>query len=79
MVAQYVSENSAEIIRKAKQGKIIQQLDMEGNVVREFDSQDSIRKAFNIVRIDNILNVIKGRQKAAYGFRWRYKPQECES
>ncbi len=80
-IAQYISENSAEIIRMAKQrrtkqGRIIQQLDMEGNVVREFDSQDSIREAFNIMRIDNIMNVIKGRQKTAYGFRWRYKPDE---
>lgn len=72
----YVLENAAEIIRKAKQGRIIQQMDEDGNVIREFESQDSIRKAFNIVRIDNILNVIKGRQKKAYGFRWRYKPNE---
>ncbi len=32
-----------------------------------------IREHFNIIRIDNILNVIKGRQKSAYGFSWRYK------
>jgi len=74
IIGQYISENAAEIIRRAKQGKIIQQLDMEGNVVREFESQDEIRAAFNIVRVDNIINVIKGRQKSAYGFRWRYKP-----
>ena len=74
IIGQYISENAAEIIRQEKQGKIIQQLDMDGNVVREFESQDEIRAAFNIVRIDNIINVIKGRQKSAYGFRWRYKP-----
>lgn len=74
IIGQYISENAAEIIRQEKQGKIIQQLDMDGNVVREFESQDEIRAVFNIVRIDNIINVIKGRQKSAYGFRWRYKP-----
>lgn len=74
IICQYISENAAEIIRQEKQGKIIQQLDMDGNVVREFEAQDEIRAAFNIVRIDNIINVIKGRQKSAYGFRWRYKP-----
>lgn len=73
IVGRYIEENAAEIIRKAKQGKIIQQLDMDGNVLREFESQDEIRDAFNISRIDNITNVIKGRQKSAYGYRWRYK------
>ena len=74
IINRYIAENAEEIIRKAKQGKIIQQLDMEGNVIKEFETQDDIRVAFNLVRIDNIINVIKGRQKSAYGFRWRYKP-----
>ena len=74
IIGRYIAENAEEIIRKAKQGKIIQQLDMEGNVIKEFETQDDIRVAFNLVRIDNIINVIKGRQKSAYGFRWRYKP-----
>ena len=76
MIGQYISENAAEIIRKAREGKIIQQLDKDGNVIREFNNWDEIREAFNIIRIDNILNVIKGRQKSAYGFSWRYKPVE---
>lgn len=74
MIGQYISENAEEIISKAKEGKIIQQLDQEGTVIREFKNWDDIRAAFNIIRIDNILNVIKGRQKTAYGFFWRYKP-----
>ena len=73
IIWQYVSENANEIIRRAKKGKIIQQLDKNGNVLREFESHDEIREAFNIVRLDNIINVIKGRQKSAYGFYWRYK------
>ena len=76
IIARYVSENASELLRKAKQGKIIQQLDMNGNVICEFVSQDDIREAFNIYRLDNIINVLKGRQKTAYGFRWRYKPVE---
>ena len=73
MIGQYIRENAQEIIRKAREGKIIQQLDKEGTVIREFDNWDEIREHFNIIRIDNILNVIKGRQKSAYGFFWRYK------
>ena len=74
IIGQYISENAEEILRRAKQGKIIQQLDLEGNVIREFESQDEIREAFNIRSLNNITNVIKGKQKAAYGFTWRYKP-----
>lgn len=74
IVAQYIRENADAIIRKAREGKIIQQIDKEGNVVREFLTWDEIREALNIVRIDNILNVVKGRQKTAYGYLWRYKP-----
>ena len=74
VIAQYVSENADEIIRKAKEINTIQQLDKERNVVKEYHTKDEIRAAFNVDRIDNILNVIKGRQKSAYGFFWRYKP-----
>ena len=78
IIARYVSENASEILRKAKQSKIIQQLDLECNVVCEFESQDAIRESFSIHRLDNIINVLKGKQKTAYGFRWRYKPVEGE-
>ena len=76
IIAQYVEENADAILRKAREGKIIQQIDKEGNIVREFLTWDEIREAMNIVRIDNILNVVKGRQKSAYGYFWRYKPIE---
>ena len=79
IIAQYVEENADAILRKAREGKIIQQIDKEGNVVREFLTWDEIREAMNIVRIDNILNVVKGRQKSAYGYFWRYKPIEKAS
>lgn len=74
MIGRYIAENAQEIIRKAREGKIIQQLDKDGIVIHEFNNWDEIREAFNIIRIDNILNVVKGRQKSAYGFSWRYKP-----
>ncbi len=74
MIGRYISENAQEIIRKVREEKIIQQLDKDGTIIREFNNWDEIREAFNIIRIDNILNVIRGRQKSAYGFQWRYKP-----
>lgn len=76
IIAQYVSENAAAIIRKAREGMIIQQIDKDGSVIREFLTWDEIREEMNIARIDNILNVVKGRQNSAYGYFWRYKPIE---
>lgn len=77
IIGQYIAENSTEILRKAKQGKIIQQLDKEGNVIHEYESPNDIMETFNIRSINNITNVLKGKQNTAYGFFWRYK-QELE-
>lgn len=79
IIRQYVSEHASEILQSGNKGKIIQQIDSDGNIVQEFITHDQIRRAFNISRIDNILNVLKGRQKSAYGFSWRYKPVDEES
>lgn len=72
-ISSYIYENSDSIILKKSKGRIIQQLDMDGNVIREYGSNGEVVQALNIARIDNVLNVLKGRQKTAYGFRWKYK------
>lgn len=71
----YLQENQDEILRRRSNGKIIQQIDMEGNIVREFVSNKEVMEALKIARIDNVLNVLKGRQKSAYGYKWQYKPE----
>lgn len=76
IIRRYVEENADDILRRSRQGKIIQQLDKDGNVLHEFWSQEQICEAFHLIRIDNIINVIKGRQKSAYGYYWRYKPND---
>ena len=73
-LCRYVTEHATEILQQGKQGKIIQQLDADGNVIYEYVTKEQICEAFNIIRIDNITNVLKGKQKSAYGFKWRYKP-----
>lgn len=72
-IRRYLAENASTIIHNAKEANAILQIDDKGNIVREYLDADEIRKAFNIQRIDNITNVLKGRQKTAYGFIWRYK------
>ena len=53
----------------------IVQLDKEGNVVKEFYSFNEICQAFNVPRADNVKNVLKGKQKSAYGYFWKYKEE----
>ena len=76
IIHKYVVENADKILQDNKKGKIIQQMDKEGNVLREFLSNTQICEAFGILRTDNIDNVLKGRQKTAYGYYWRYKNEQ---
>lgn len=75
-IRQYINEHSRSILQKSKEADIILQIDKEGNVVKEFLDADEIRQTFNITRIDNITNVLKGRQKTAYGYFWKYKTRK---
>jgi len=74
-IESYLYENREEIVHQRLRKQVIQQLDMAGNVIREYHSNKDVAEALNVVRIDNVLNVLKGRQKTAYGFRWRYKEE----
>ena len=72
-ICQYLNENRDAVLYKRSKGRIIQQIDTEGNVVKEYTSNKEVAEALNLARIDNVLNVLKGRQKSAYGFFWKYK------
>lgn len=73
IAAQNVRERGKQIIEKSRLARAIVQLDKDGNVVKEYCSILEICQAFNIVRGDNIRNVLKGKQKTAYGYFWKYK------
>lgn len=70
---QYVRDYWKLIIEEARLAKAIVQIDKEGNVIKEYGSILEICQAFNIERGDNIRNVLKGKQKTAYGYFWKYK------
>ena len=70
---QYVIENYTQILYKEKSKNAILQIDKDGHVVKEFFSFSEICQAFNVPRADNVFNVLKGRQKSAYGYYWMYK------
>ncbi|MBR6456160.1 MAG: hypothetical protein IKS72_04425, partial [Prevotella sp.] len=71
--SQYISKNYNKILDEEKRKNAIVQLDKEGNVIREFYSFNEICQAFNATRAENVRNVLKGKQKSAYGFNWKYK------
>lgn len=73
IASRYVRENGKQIIEGARLARTIVQIDKEGNVIKEYSSILEICQAFNIERGDNIRNVLKGKQKTAYGFFWKYK------
>ena len=72
-VEQIVRENYMQILHEEREKKAIVQLDKEGKVIREYFSFNEICQAFNVPRSDNVKNVLKGKQKSAYGFLWKYK------
>ena len=73
MINEYIAYNKDAIIEKRTRHKIIQQLSLQGELIREYRSIDEVREALSLKRVDNIMNVIKGRQKTAYGYVWKKK------
>ena len=73
VAAQYVRQYGRQIISEVQSAQTIVQIDKDGNIVREFTSFIEICQAFNVLRPDNVRNVLKGKQKTAYGYYWKYK------
>lgn len=71
MIDKYIARNRETIIEKRTRHKIVQQLSLQGDLIKEYRSIDEVREALSLTRTDNIMNVIKGRQKTAYGYVWR--------
>jgi hypothetical protein len=56
---------------KPKKGKKVEQLDMDGNLIREWDSVSKASEGVKI-GISGISYAISGKQKSAGGFKWRF-------
>ena len=72
-VREYVFRNADEILKEANRDKIILKISPQGNVIGEYDSINDICEELNIARAENIRNVLRGKQKTAYGYVWKYK------
>lgn len=73
----YITDNYDKILQEERSKNAIVQLDEDGNVVKEFYSFNEICHAFNVLRAENVKNVLRGKQKTAYGYYWKYKKDLC--
>ena len=71
-VSNYIYDNLEKILYEERRKKAIVQLDKDGKIIREFFSLNEICQAYNVKSPQNVLNVLKGKQKTAYGFLWKY-------
>lgn len=67
---EYVHENSVQLLNEYVDKETIYQLDLEGMIIAKFDSQLEAAEALGVKNAANINNVILGKQKTAYGYRW---------
>ena len=69
----YIMANYTKILEDERSNNVILQIDKDGTIVKEYYSFNEICQAFNVPRADNVMNVLRGKQKSAYGFLWKYR------
>jgi len=52
--------------------KPIIQMDLNGNIIKEYDSASTASRILNIGR-SGIMQCLRKRNKSAYGYKWKYK------
>ena len=67
---EYVHENAAQLLENIIDENTIYQLSKEGEIVDKFNSQIEAAQAMGAKTSANINNVIVGKQKTAYGYKW---------
>ena len=48
-------------------------LDLQGNIIKEFDSARNAGKYLNMKSPGNVTLCCRGKLKTCYGYRWKYK------
>ena len=51
----------------------VQMLDLQGNIIKEFDSATNAGKYLNMKNPGNDTLCCRGKLKTCYGYRWKYK------
>lgn len=67
------NNNYGDFIKKSMQSaKPLYQLDMNGNIVKEFNSAHQVQKVLGYNR-RAIIGCCEGNSKSAYGYKWKYR------
>lgn len=72
-IIDFINDNIDFVIEEILDKKRIVAIDKDGNIVEQFDNFNEIANRFNVPRADNVRNVLNGKQKTAYGYKWCYK------
>ncbi len=68
----YYNNDTSNILPNITKNRGILQLDLEGNLLREFKNSTEAEMETGVSK-KSITNVCKNRKKSAYGYIWRYK------
>lgn len=71
-VEEYIYNNADLVLGNVNDNTILK-INQLGEIVKEYQSLNEVCEELNVIRPDNIRNVLRGRQKMAYNFYWMYK------
>lgn len=69
----FINENAAAILEEVRDRNAICAINKKGEIVHTFYSFNEIAQYFKVLRSDNVRNALRGKQKSAYGYYWKYK------
>lgn len=69
---EYVHENRTELLNDYVDDDTILQIDENNEIIGKFFTQADAADAMGVKSSANINNVLRGKQKKAYGYRWIY-------
>lgn len=69
IVWEHIGDNIEVILDQ----RTIQKFDLDGTLVKEYSSMSEVMHDLNLSRPVNVYNALEGKQKTAYGYRWKYK------
>lgn len=72
-IQKYMDDNYDNILSATQEERIIVQMDKEGKALHEFKSLNEVCQHLQINSATSVWNVLKGKQKTAYGCYWKYK------
>ena len=78
LIRQHIEQNKERLLIEHSPETTIVQIDLNGNIVKEYASPADVREALQRDNLTSVYNVLEGKQKHAYSYIWRYKKDLVE-